>query len=126
MRLLSGLVLLMLLLAVSGCQKVALKNEYDLDPTDAKGFDVDPPNRDQDVTLKITTTGPIDVFIANKADWDKAIADVKAPKSPLGGKAGIDKEATVTAKVPAKTAYGIVLLNAKKPKTKVTVEMNAQ
>jgi hypothetical protein len=126
MRLLTAFSLVVVFLAVSGCQKVAVKNDYVLDPGDIKGFDVDPPSREQTVTVEVTTTGPVDFFIANKADYEDAIAKVKMPKSPLASKTGADKDASISAKVPAKAGYGVAVFNAKNKGTKVTLKMTAK
>lgn len=115
------------LLGMVGCQKVAVDKQYTLNPGEVKTMIVDGPTRDQDVTVTITATSPIDVYIASEKDVNEANDKISAPKQSLGSKKGIEKD-TVTAKVPAKTAYGVVLLATGKTKqgTNVTVNLKGQ
>ena len=118
-------VCLFALLSMAGCQKLEVEKTYKMSPGQIQIMEIDPPKRDQDVSVAITATGPLDVYIAKDTDAREANEKIAAPKNPLGAKQGIEKD-TVTAKVPAKTGYGIVLLNAKKKDTDVTLKLTAK
>jgi hypothetical protein len=114
-------------LALAGCQKVAFDQTSTLDPSGVQTFVIDAPARGQEVTLTVTATSPIDVYIAAEKDVNQAKNDVRAPKTSLASKKGVEKD-TLTASIPAKTAYGIVLLGTPKTKagTSVTVSLRGK
>jgi hypothetical protein len=115
------------LMTMSGCQKVNEKKDYTLEPGGVQVMLVPAPNREQDVTVTVNASSPIDVYIASEKDAQDANDKVTAPKSPFASKKGIEKD-TVTAKAPAKAGYGVVFLAGSKTKagTKVSVELKAQ
>src|SRR5438477_9826557 len=74
------------LLAVSGCQKVNATKEYKMNAGEVQFMEIDPPNRDQDVTVTIDSSGPVDVFLVSKSDGDAAVKSVEPPTKPIDGK----------------------------------------
>lgn len=128
MRLLTRVVafaVLAMLISVVGCQKVNVEKKYTLSPGDVKTLIVDGPAREQAVTVDFTSTGPVDVYVAVEKDVNDANDKVAAPKTSLGSEKGKEK-GTVKATIPAKAAYGVVLVNAKKKDTEVTLTLKGQ
>jgi hypothetical protein len=111
------------LMTMAGCQKVAVEKTYTVGPGEVKTLIVDGPSREQEVTVTVTATSPVDVYIAAEKDVNDANDKVSAPKASFGSKKGIEKD-TVTAKVPAKAAYGVILLGTPKTKTGTNVTLN--
>jgi hypothetical protein len=114
------------LLSMAGCQKVKMEKDFKISPGDAKApFIVSAPNREQDVTVTVTSTSPVDVYIASEKDITEGTEKIAPPKNSYASKKGIEKD-TVTAKVPAKMEYGVLFLNPKKKDTDVTAKLNAK
>ena len=104
----------------AGCQKINLEKTVDLDTQEAKApFIVDGPARDQDVTVTVTPEKgtPVDVYVVLEKDSAAALADMTSQRPPmntLASRTKIDGEAKLTAKVPAKNAYAVIVGNANK------------
>jgi hypothetical protein len=117
---------LCLFLGVSGCQKLNVEKSYKMNPGEVQILVVDAPSRDQDVAVAITSSGSVDVYIAKEADANEANDKIVPPKNPIASKQKVEGKDTLSAKVPAKTAYGVVLLNAQKKNTDVTVKLTGK
>ncbi len=76
------LLILAAFLCVGGCQKVNVSKDYPLNPGDIKVIIVDAPVRDQDASVTVDSTGPIDVYIAAMTDAEEANEKVQPPKNP--------------------------------------------
>jgi hypothetical protein len=116
------LVLLALGLAVAGCQRVNQQKTEKLGPGDVVApFIVDAPSRNQEVTVTVSPNGAaVDVYIVlekDRAAAEQALQERQAPKDVLAGKQKVDKETTLTATVPAKNAYAVLLGNTTKEAT---------
>jgi hypothetical protein len=115
------------LLAVAGCQKVEQSAAKTLDPGDVLApIIMSAPNRDQALSLVVTPSGPVDVYICSEEDADAAVKNAKPPQNPYAKQMGVDKESTITATATAKKGYGVVLAGAKKPKTNVSLKLSGK
>jgi hypothetical protein len=99
-----------------------VEKTYRSDPGDVNTLIIDGPKRDQDVTINFTSTGPIDIYLAREKDINEALETIAAPKVFLA-KSENQKKGTLTAKVPAQSAYGVAILNARNRGTEVTVKV---
>lgn len=118
-------------LILGGCQRVSSAKTETVEAGVVKApFIIDPPDREKTVTVTVQPEAgtPVDVYVILGKDFDAVSNDMQAgkePKNPLGGRKQIDKEAVITAKVPAKNEYAVVVGNAKKT-TKVTLKLDAR
>lgn len=124
-RILIGLSLGVVFL-MHGCQKLDMQKTQEVLPGDVVApFIVESPSGSHDVTVVVDSSAPVDVFIAtipNLAEFEKS---PQLPKSPLTSQTKVQKETTLTAKVPAKTSYAVILGNAEKTAT-VSVKLKAK
>ena len=112
---------------VAGCQKVEQTAAKTLDPGDTLApIIVSAPNRDQALTLVVTPSGPVDVYICSEEEGDESVKNSKPPKAPYTKQMGVDKETTITGTAPAKKGYAVVVTGAKKPKTNVSLKLSAK
>ncbi len=118
-------------LACAGCQRINMEKTVDLDTQEAKApFIVDAPSRDQDVTVIVTPEKgtPVDVYVVQEKDSAAALADLtnqRPPKNSLASLTKVASEGKVTAKVPSKNAYAVIVGNSSKP-TKVGIRLEAR
>ncbi|MGE3807202.1 MAG: hypothetical protein AB7K24_21275 [Gemmataceae bacterium] len=113
-------ILFALLVMVAGCQKVSQEKTVKMEPGDSiAAFIIDPPSSEQTVNLIVSSDGgPVDVYIATVADADafqKEFAqDSKIPAGVVTTKSKVEKEETLTATIPAKKPYVVILANPTK------------
>jgi hypothetical protein len=116
-------------MVLSGCGGGLHESTANLEPLGIKSYDVDPPTYNQKVTVTIQTSkGPVSAYVVKTADKEKVEKALDGNKaldsaSVLGSKVSNEKEDyTLEAKVPAKTAYSLILQAGKSP-TEVKVKM---
>lgn len=103
--------------AVTGCQKVNLQKTVELSPLDVVApFIVDAPSSNQSIAVVVSSSAaPVDVFVVLEKDRDaaeKALANGGTPKDALASQLKVKNETTLTATVPAKNAYAVIVGNA--------------
>jgi hypothetical protein len=130
MRLRPHLLVLLPLLWAAGCRGgITHEKAYTLEPTSAQATTIDPPSRDQKVTVKVTSDVPVSVYVAASKDLPGDINKIN--ETLLAGKkltalAAEEKmtDKTLEASVPAKTEFQVVVYNPglKSANVKVKVE----
>lgn len=111
---------------IHGCQKLDMQKTQEVLPGDVVApFIVESPSGSHDVTVIVDSSAPVDVFIATIPDLPAFEKNPKLPKTPLTSQTKVQKETTLTAKVPAKTSYAVILGNAEKTAT-VSVKLKAK
>jgi hypothetical protein len=118
------------LLVLAGCQRVNQQKTVTLGPREVVApFIVDAPSMSQSVTVTVNPNGtPIDAYIVLEKDQaaaTKALESGQAPSSSLAGKQKLTGDTTLTATVPARSAYAVLLGNSSKEAT-VAVKLVAK
>jgi hypothetical protein len=120
----------LLFLPVAGCT-FKYEDTVSLDQNDVKSRKVDGPSKDQDVTVTLSSPGvPIDAYLVLEEDRKKLeslLTGGAKPKEKDGVLAAKEKaeEITLTARIPAKKAYAIILAGAQK-KTDVKLKITGK
>lgn len=113
MRRISGILLVLALLVLAGCgQKINLDRKIKLEPSDVQAIIVDAPKGEQNIVVTTSTPGaPISVFVVEEADLESAKQALLSGKAPAKHLAKQEKteSGNLSAKIPAKTGYAIVL-----------------
>jgi hypothetical protein len=107
-----------LILALAGCgQRLDYESTVQLDAGEVQSLGVDPPRREQRVSVTVTSTSvPVDVYVVLEKDKEsgkQALLDVKKPAESLASKTKT-QQATLEATIPAKTGFAILLGGATK------------
>lgn len=115
MRCLSRLVclgVLCTLLVASGCQKVNEQRTMKLEPGDTKAVQIGGPDREQQVTVTVNVSGsPVDVYVALDKEAVNQSGEAQVPKNALSKEMKVQGDKTLSAKIPAKSAYAVVVNN---------------
>lgn len=123
--------LICFLMFTVGCQRVSQQKTEALEAMEVKApFIVDGPSSEQNVTVAVSPEkgSPVDVFIVLEKDRQAVTDDLqngREPKKTLGGQRKIENDTTVTAKVPAKSEYAVIVGNSRKA-TKVTLKLDGR
>ena len=123
------LVIACLALTLTGCNK-ALNYEKTIaiGPGEIKSFPVDAPRQNQKVTVTFNSSAtPVDVYVVLEKDLElasKAIQNYKKPGAVLN-KLEKSKEGSVSADIPAKAAFQVIVAGAVKD-TSVEVKITSK
>jgi hypothetical protein len=125
-----GFCLLMMALIVAvGCQKLNVKRTIHINPGDVQDVIIDGPRSEQKINVGITSSAPIDVYVILSAEEQavksKLLAGQKPDDSKVLDKALKVDSANLTATIPAKNEFRIMLTGAKKP-ADVDVKITSQ
>jgi hypothetical protein len=127
LRILRCCFLTSIFVALAGCgQKLDYETAVQLEAGDVQLLAIDPPKREQKVTVTVTSSGsPISVYVILGKDKEAAKQALLDSKKPTGALASNVKtqEATLEATIPANTGFGVLLGGASKSsqvKVKVT------
>jgi hypothetical protein len=106
------------LVLTAGCRgPLNVETTVHLDPVDSsKPLLIDPPTYDQQVTVTVSSPVEVDAYLVLEKDRkaaEDALAAGKKPTAVLDEKEKAT-EATLTGKVPGKTASAVVFSNARK------------
>ncbi len=98
---------------LAGCQSVSLEKTVTVSGGEAyQAFTIDPPRRDQKVTVTISSaTNPINVYIVLEKDLaaaQESLKNEKPPANALDRKENV-QDATLEATVPANNSYTVLL-----------------
>jgi hypothetical protein len=118
-----GLLLGLLVVTATGCQRVNHEKTYTLEPGEMKSILFDAPRWEQKVTVQVSSPGtPVSVYLVPAADDEAARrAASRGGSAVLAGKEKAE-DISLEAAVPAKTAYAVVLeAHAKKAEAKLRV-----
>jgi ribosomal protein S5 len=77
-----------------------------------KSFTVDPPRREQHLTVGFTSSAaPVDVYVALEKDIDNASMAIQNFKKPEGILAKLEKSSSgsIEAVIPAKAGFGVIV-----------------
>lgn len=124
-----GLLIVSLTVAV-GCQRLNVKRSIHVDPgTEVQEVIIDGPRSEQKVNVGITSTAPIDVYVILSAE-DQAVKSKLLSGSKPDSNKVLDKalkvdNANLSAIIPAKNEFRILLTGAKKP-ADVDVKVTSQ
>lgn len=107
-----------LILSLAGCNSsVNFERTLSVGPGDVPSFSVDPPRREQKVTVSFKSTEtPVDIYVTLDKDLEaasKAIQNYKVPQNVLASKLK-SKDGSVEATIPGKTAFGVIVAGAVK------------
>jgi hypothetical protein len=105
-------------LGLAGCNRpLHFDRTLSMGPGDVKSFSVDPPRREQKVTVSFKSTEtPVDVYVLLDKDLEaasNAIQNFKAPQGVLASKMK-SRDGSVEATIPAKTAFGVIVAGSNK------------
>lgn len=126
-----GAILLVSLVSWGCGQRVNSENTLEMEPGDVNvPFIVDAPSRDQEVTVTVKpeTDAPVDVFILVDSERPNAMDELgknRPPKNTLKSQQKVDKETVLTATIPAKNKYAVIVRNTKKS-TKVGIKLEGR
>lgn len=115
------------LFLMSGCAKVNEQRTLTVAPGEIKApVIVDGPARDQNLTVTVNcAAAPVDVYIALESEAvDKG--EARIPKSSLKSQMAVQGEATLTALIPAKSAYAVVLAVPESSKRQALVTLKVE
>jgi hypothetical protein len=120
---------LLLLLVLSGCgQKLDYQTSVDLDEGQVQSILIDPPKREQNVSITAKSTGsPIDLYVVLDKDKEpakQALLDRKKPAAALASKTKT-QDAALEVTIPANTGFAVLLGGAGKS-SHVTVKVTGR
>jgi hypothetical protein len=123
------LVLACLALTLAGCNKALnFQKTLEVGPGEIKSFTVDAPRQNQKLTVTFkSSVTPVDVYIVLEKDLElvsKELQDYKKPGAVLN-KLEKSKEGTVSADIPAKAEFGVIVTGAVKD-TSVEVKLTSK
>ncbi len=114
-------------LVSAGCKpKLHIERPYDMDAGTSREIQVDPPSGEQKIKVAFTSTaGPVSVFVLQDDQLGDKKDDLDPDKIPAAAVLGKEKgkDGTITATVPAKKAYRVIIFTDKK--TSVTVKIDS-
>lgn len=133
MRLNSVLLVLFsaILLSQIGCQKLDYKKTFTVDGGSVHSINIDPPTRDQNVTVAAKAEGgTIDVYLVLESDMDSVQRSLengtKVDESKVVKSQKNSNDVSFEGKVPAKKGYGILITTAEGKKAEVTLNVKAK
>ncbi len=117
------------LLLLAGCgQKLNYESTLQLEVGDVQAIAIDPPVKEQKVTVTVTSTAsPVDVYLVfakDKESGKRALLDRKPPAEPLAAKAKTT-DAVLEATIPAGSGF-VVLLGLANKSTSVKLKVSGQ
>jgi hypothetical protein len=121
------------LVLMAGCAKLDAEKSATLEGGSYKAFSIEPPKSEQKVSVAVTSTGaPIDAYLVLEGDSNAALKvaeDImrgnKLPASVVDSKQKIT-EGTLSATVPAKKGYSILLLNSSSKTAELKVKITGR
>jgi hypothetical protein len=116
-----------------GCSKLDAEKSATLEGGSFKAFSIDPPKSEQKVSVAVTSTGaPVDAYIVLEGDSNVALKiaedmmrGMKPPASVVESKPKIT-EGTLSATIPAKKGYSILLINSSSKSTDVKIKITGR
>ena len=115
--------------ALGGCQRLNVVQKVQLGGLEPKRLDVDAPRYEQKVTVEVESPGlPVVAYLVKTADAAAALQALEREKEPqdvLAGTKEKSEKVTLTATIPAGTAYS-VLLRPTGGKGEATVQIKGQ
>jgi hypothetical protein len=116
-----------------GCAKLDAEKTATLEGGDFKAFSIDGPSSEQKVNVSVTSTGAsIDAYVVLEGDPDAALkiaAELmrgnKPPASVVDSKQKIT-QGTLSATIPAKKGYSILLVNGSTKQAEVKVKITGR
>jgi len=126
-RILTVGVLLAGLLLLAGCQRVNLSTTWKLEAGEVYNLEVDAARGEQQVTATLTASGPVTACLVLEDDFPaarQALQNFKVPSNTLDCKEQAT-DITLTATIPAKKKYYLVVGSARK-ETEVKVKVTGR
>ncbi len=115
--------------ALGGCQRLNVEHKVTLNGIEPKQLDIDAPRYEQKVTVEVDSPGvPVFAYVVKTADAEtaqRALDREKEPENALAGTKEKSEKVSLTATVPAGTAYS-VLLRPTGGKAEATVRIKGQ
>ncbi len=123
------LIIACMALTLTGCNK-ALNHQKTITvgPGEIKSFSVDAPRQNQKVTVAFKSSNtPVDVFIVLEKDFDIATKIIQSDQKagPFLNKLEKSKEGSISADIPAKAEFGVIVAGAVKD-TSVEVKLTSK
>jgi hypothetical protein len=99
--------------ALGGCQRLSIEHKVALSGVEPKQLDVDAPRYEQKVTVEVDSPGvPVFVYVVKTEDAEeafRALVKEKEPQNALAGTQEKSEKVSLTATIPPKTAYSVLL-----------------
>jgi hypothetical protein len=115
--------------ALGGCQRLNIEQKVTLSGIEPKQLDVDAPRYEQKVTVEVDSPGvPVFAYLVKTEDAEaamRALEREKEPENVLAGTKEKSEKVSLTATIPAKTAYS-VLLRPTGARAEATVRIKGQ
>jgi len=112
------------LLLVVGCQKLAYEKTEALDPGIPFTATFDSPRYGQKLTVTVSSTkAPVSAYVVKESDLkaaESALDHGKPPPNPLGAQENA-ANINLTATVPAKTSFSVVVVSKRGTEVKIKV-----
>jgi hypothetical protein len=123
------LVIVCFALTLAGCNKALnFQKTLEVGPGELKSFNVDAPRQNQNVTVSFKSSAtPVDVYIVLEKDFElvsKELQNYTKPGAVLN-KIEKSKEGSVSADIPAKAEFGVIVTGAVKD-TSVEVKLTSK
>jgi hypothetical protein len=100
-------------LALGGCQRLSIEQKVSLSGVEPKQLDIDAPRYEQTVTVEVDSPGtPVLAYVVKTEDAEaafRALVKEKEPENALAATKEKSEKVSITATVPAKTAYSVLL-----------------
>jgi hypothetical protein len=98
--------------ALGGCQRLSVDQKVSLDGAEPKQLDIEAPRYDQKVTVEVESPVPVLAYVVKTAEVEaafRAVVSGKAPENALAATPEKSQKVSITADVPAGTAYSVLL-----------------
>lgn len=116
--------LLVVLALAAGCQRLNYDKTITIDPGAPFTVNWDPPRYDQKLTVTVTSPGrPVSAYLVKESDQEaatKALQEGKKPPAALASQENAE-EINLSATIPAKTGFTLVLVSNRKAEVRVKV-----
>jgi hypothetical protein len=122
-----GCLLGIAILGTAGCQKLAYEKVIKLKVGDIQAFPISAPRMTQQVTVTVSSPGSaVDAFLVLEKDRPAVENSLQIEEKPTGPLAhGRGEELTLSATIPAKSAYSVIISGAQKS-TDVKIKVTGQ
>jgi len=102
--------------ALGGCQRLNIEHKVALSGIETKQLDVDAPRYEQQITVEVDSPGvPVVVYVVKTEDAEaayRAVMNEKEPEKALAATKEKSEKVSLTATIPPKTAYSVLLRGA--------------
>jgi hypothetical protein len=100
-------------LALGGCQRLSVEQKVSLDGAEPKQLDVEAPRYEQTVTVEVDSPSvPVLAYVVKTEDVEaayRALVKGQEPENALAATKEKSAKVSITATIPAKTAYSVLL-----------------